>query len=155
MSKADSIAAAVVNRLKTISLANGFGTDAGLNVYRGSLAIDPAKLPSTTLIEQEDQVEAQRVDDRADAAGTIDTDVLLPFVIETTGPCDPDNPNVAGHAFVRDIKRAVFGGDLTWGGLATHTRYVGRTIGPRADGTNLVTVTVQIRVGCVENLANP
>lgn len=154
MSKANQIAAAVAARLENIRVANGYATDAGQKVFRGRAAIAPDSLPNVILFEAEDLVETQRVD-YAQETLPIDANVLLPFVIEATGPCDADNPNVAGHALVADIKKAIFAGDLSWGGLATHTRYIGRTLGPREGGTNLVTVTVQIRVGYVENLAAP
>lgn len=155
MSKANDIAAAVATRLQGIAVASGFATDAGLYVHRGKLGLDADHLPAITVIEPEDNIETQRIDDRTAWDGPIDTNVLLPIIIEATGPCDADDPNVAGHALVADIKRAVFRGDLTWGGRATHTRYIGRTIAPRQDGTSLVTVTVQIHIGCVEDLATP
>lgn len=155
MSKADTIAAAVAARLAGITKANGYATDLGLYVSRGSLAVDADKLPACTLIEQEDQVESQRIIDRKSGADPIDCHILMPFTIEATSLCDPDKPNIAGHALVADIKRAIFGGDLTWGGLASHTKYLGRTLGPRPEGANLVTATVQIRIGCNEDLANP
>lgn len=155
MSRADTIAAAVAARLAGITQANGYATDLGLHVSRGNLSVDPDKLPSCTLIEQEDQVESQRIDNRQSGADPIDSHILLPFTIEATSLCDPDKPNVAGHALVADIKRAIFGGDLTWGSLASHTKYLGRTLGPRPEGANLVTATVQIRIGYTEDLAKP
>lgn len=153
-SKAAHIAAAVATRLATITRANGYNTDAGLHVWRGRTAIDTAELPSLTLFEQEDQVEAQRIID-SPAPTSIDTNLLLPLIIEGSAVCDPDHPNVTGHALVADIKRALFSADLKWGGLATHTRYLGRTLGPREGGDDIVTVTVQIRIGYTEDLAKP
>lgn len=153
-SKAAAIAAAVATRLSLVTRANGYHTDAGLHVWRGRTAIDANELPSITLFEQEDQVEEQRII-AASTPATIDTNLLLPFVIEASSQCDPDNPNIDGHTLVADIKRAIFSGDLTWGSLASHTRYIGRTIGPREGGEDIVTVTVQIRIGYTEDLAQP
>lgn len=155
MSKANDIAAALAARLATIRTANGYATDAGQHVYRGAIGIAEENAPFSAIIEQEDQVEDQRIKDRSTGADPIDADLLLPFDIVAFAPCDPDNPAIAGHALVADIKRAVFGGDLTWGGLATHTRYIGRSIPPRTAGSTLVEVRVSIRIGCVENLADP
>jgi hypothetical protein len=147
-SKAAGIADALAQRLKLIRKTAGYLTDAGLQVWQGRLTIDPDSLPSITIREDEDLVERQR--GQADDAA-----VLLPFVIEATSPCDADNPNLAGHVLIADIKRAIFSGDLTWGGLAQRTLYTGRTIGPRQDGSDLVTVTVKIQIAIVENLARP
>ncbi|MDX9717243.1 MAG: hypothetical protein RBT67_07710 [Thauera sp.] len=151
-SKAAAIAAAIAARLATITRANGYHTNAGLHVWRGRTAIDADELPSITLFEQEDQVEDQRITTATDPTA-IDAHLLLPFVVEASTHCDPDHPNLAGHALVADIKRAIFSGDLTWGSLASHTRYIGRTLGPREGGADIVTVTVQIRIGYTENLA--
>lgn len=147
-SKAAAIAAALAQRLESIRQANGYLTDAGAHVWHGRISIDPDNLPSITLHEDEDLVERQR-------AEAIDAGILLPFVIEATSECDPDNPNLAGHELIADIKRAIFAGDVTWGGLAQKTLYTGRTVGPRPDGTNLVTVTVRLQIAMVENLAKP
>lgn len=151
-SKAAAIAAAIAARLAVITRANGYHTNAGLHVWRGRTAVDANELPSITLFEQEDQVEDQRIISASEPTA-IDANLLLPFVIEASIHCDPDHPNVDGHALVADIKRAIFAGDLTWGGLASHTRYIGRTIGPREGGADIVTVTVQIRIGYTEDLA--
>lgn len=155
MSKANDIAAALAARLATIRTANGYATEAGQHVYRGALGIPEEQAPFLAIVEQEDQVEGQRINNRSTGTDPIDTEILLPFDIVAVAPCNPDNPAIAGHALVADIKRAVFGGDLTWGGLATHTRYIGRSIPPRTAGSTLVEVRVSIRIGCVENLADP
>lgn len=151
-SKAAAIAAAVAARLSTITRVNGYHTDAGLYIWRGRTALDADELPSITLFELEDLVEEQRITSASEPVA-IDTNLLLPFVIEASTHCDPDHPNVAGHALIADIKRAIFSGDLSWGSLASHTRYTGRTLGPREGGADIVTVTVQIRIGYTEDLA--
>jgi hypothetical protein len=153
-SKAAAIAAALADRLATIRIANGYHTDAGQTVWRGRTALDPDDLPSITLFEQEDLVESQRVMDST-APTSIDCNILLPFAIEGSAWCDPDHPNLVGHALIADIKRALFNADLTFGGTASHTRYIGRTIGPREGGDHIVTVTVQIQIGSTENIAAP
>ena len=154
MNKANAIAQLIVQRLEHIQQANGYQTNAGLNAFRGRKAI-PA-LPAVVLFEPEDLVESQAADGSGDAAGpAVNAALLLPFDIQALADCDPDVHMTTGHALVADIKRAIFGGDMRWGDLATHTRYLGRTIAPRADGDTTVSVTVQIRIGFVEDLAAP
>ncbi|THF61396.1 hypothetical protein E6C76_20145 [Pseudothauera nasutitermitis] len=154
VSKAAAIAAAAADRLATITLANGYHTDAGQRIYRGRAVLDLEDLPAIVLYEEEDLVDRQR----AGAAGqgeAVDIIIGLPFTIEATAACDPLHPNVTGHALVADIKRCLFSGDLLWGGLATGTLYVGRTLHPRDDGAGFVRATVQIRVTYSEFLDAP
>lgn len=156
MSKAADIAAAVALRLAGISTANGYATNAGQQVRRNAASLDADLLPGINLVEDEDLVESQRITSRPEGeSGPVEIAALLPLSIDAIGPCDPANPAIAGHALVADIKRAIFDGDLLWGGRATHTRYVGRTISPRLEGTSEVGVRVQIQIGYVEDLANP
>lgn len=147
MSKTNDIAAALQTRLETIRLANGYPLDLGANVYRGRAGIARCAIPALSLFELEDQVEEQKHD--------AIVHLLLPIVIEAVAPCSPDHPARAAHDCIAAIKRAIFSGDQTWGGLATHTRYIGRNITPPEPGTSIVTATVEIRIGCVENLADP
>lgn len=154
MSKANDIAQRIVERLSDIRTAEGYETDAGLNVFRGRKAVP--ELPAIVLFELEDLVEDQAADGSGHPAGVaVNAGLLLPFDIQALAACEPAQHMTTGHALVADIKRAVFGGDMRWGGLATHTRYIGRSIEPRTDGDTTVSVLVQIRVGIVEDLARP
>lgn len=156
MSKANDIVKRLVERLRTIRQDAGFATNAGLSVTRGQPAASGSSPVALFVFELEDQVEAQHGDGSGDTHGEkVSANVLLPIEIEGVADCDADDAADVAHALVADIKRAVFGGDMTWGGLATHTKYIGRTIDPRASGTNAATVRVQIRIGCSEDLANP
>lgn len=150
----DALAAALADRLKTITRENGYRTDAGRYVWHGRLTIDPDELPAITLFEREDEIENQRVNNST-GGESIDTNILLPYAIEASAPCDADHPARTGRALVADIKRCIFAGDLTWGGLARLTQYTGRTIAAREPGSNIVTVAVFVRIGIVENLAQP
>ena len=154
MSKAKDIAQRITERLSSIRSAAGYQTDAGLNVFRGRKAVP--ELPALILFEPEDLVEGQAADGSGSHAGSaVNAQILLPFDIQALAECDPAQHMTTGHALVADIKRALFGGDMRWGGLATHTRYIGRSIEPRTDGDTTVSVMVQIRVGVVEDLARP
>lgn len=156
MSKANDIVKQLVERLGAIRRVDGFATDAGLNVSRGQPAVAGGADETLDVFELEDQIEKQRVDGSgASDCAAVDTDLLLPINIEGYAVVAAEQHMEVGHALVADIKRAIFSGDMTWGGLATHTRYIGRTIDRRAEGANAVTVLVQIRIGCVEDLASP
>jgi hypothetical protein len=69
--------------------------------------------------------------------------------------CDPNHPNDAAHAAIRDIKRAMFAGDGNFGGRVLKVSYQGRDIGPRVDGEPVVYVQVTIDIDYVEDLTNP
>ena len=154
MSKANDIALHIVERLEHILQADGYETNTGLNVFRGRKAVP--SLPALVLFEPEDLCESQAADGAGDTTGAaVNAAILLPFDIQGLAECDPATHMAVSHALVADIKRVVFGGDIRWGGLATHTRYIGRTIEPRADGDTTASVVVQIRVGMIENLAQP
>ena len=154
MSKQNDILEALRARLGQIRLADGYATDIGATVFRGRRAISPDHPPCCSIFEHEDEIEKQ-----SPGTGAIHTAPVafesLPVSIEAHAACDPDHPNVTAHAMVADIKRAIFGGDLTWGTLATHTQYVGRNVGDRDAGTDIAFAQVLIKIGCVEDLANP
>ena len=77
--------------------------------------------------------------------------------------CDPDNPNDAAHAAIRDIKRAVFkpeadvspGAIGALGGRVKALHYRGKIIEQRVDGRPLVFVSVELAAEFVEDLTNP
>jgi len=79
-------------------------------------------------------------------------------------PCDPDYPNDAAHQVISDFKRAIFrlpadvvdyeqvSGTRSFGGRVKSVHYLGRTIGPRADGRAIVFAMIEIAVVYVEQL---
>jgi hypothetical protein len=156
MSKAHQIALAVFERLQTIRRAAGYRTDLGARLYRGRTSISDETLPAAVITQGEDEIEAQAVTHKKSTGNEVICNVLLPMSIDIVAPAEhPDHPDDTAHAFVADIKRAVFSGDLTWGGLATHTRYMGRLFNPPEPGSNLITARVNIRIGYIEDLAKP
>ena len=156
MSKAKTLSAAVAARLQTILTANGYTTDLGANVYRGQTAIPDDHLPAAVLVELEDEIETQAVTHKTSTGAEVISNILLPLNIEIIAEAaDPHHPADTAHDYIADVKRAIFSGDLTWGKLATHTRYLGRNINPPEPGSNLITARVQIRIGYIEDLANP
>lgn len=149
--RAADVAAEISDRLSTIRTANGFETEIGTNVFRGKRKL-PAEdeIPLCILIEGDD-----RVDDDAGRQRTALIKVTQSYVIDGFGPCDPNNPNDAAHAMLRDIKKVLFKDGRTFGGTVAEVTYRGRDIGPRADGIAIVQCRVLIEVSFAEDLANP
>lgn len=146
MSKASTIAAAISARLATITVANGYSTDIGLTVFRGRRKLDESHIPCAVLVEG---------DDRIDAAKRDEVKTVQQYFIEGHAECDPDNPNDTAHLILADIKRAVFGGDTTFGNTVRNLNYAGRSIQPREDGLAIVSASIEIGAEFVEQLSNP
>jgi hypothetical protein len=146
MSTASEIAAAIAARVATITLANDFATPIGTRVYRGKRRLDESAIPCAIILEGDD---APADEQRARAK------IEANFIIEGHTACDPDNPNDAAHLIIADLKKALFAGDLTFGGKVRDVRYLGRTISPREDGMSTVAAAVEITVTYFEHLANP
>ena len=152
MSKAKQLAQAIYERVSTIRVANGYNTDIGLKVFRGRRTADEKDVPMSFIVEGDDEVLQQQ---------TNEVRVAIPFAIEGHTACDPDNPNDAVHDIVADLKRAIFGGDRTFGGLVRSNnggqplQYMGRTIGEREDGAKVVGAAILFKAEIMENLSNP
>ena len=146
-SKASEVAAELATRLSTITIANGFETDIGLKLFRGRRNIDDQAVPCAMLIEGNDQVSSR--------AGRTNTyEIVQGYVLGGYVPCDPDNPNDAAHALLRDLKKAVFK-DENLGRKVKKVNYTGRDIGPRTDGVAIVMAIIEITVEYVEDVSNP
>lgn len=146
MSAASDIAVELTARLQAITIANGYQTDIGLRVYRGKLRLDESHMPCAVIVED---------DDDSSSAQLAHCKTTAPYLLEGHAACDPDNPNDVGHQIVADLKKAIFGGDLTFNKKAIACRYGGRSILPRTDGLALISAHIVIAVDFVENLANP
>ena len=145
---AQQVADGVAERIALISTANGYETDIGQRLFKGRRAVDESAVPCSVLIEGNDTP--------VDRPGRLPAvSIKQRYVIAAYVACDPNNPNVAAHAAIRDIKRAMFNGDGNFGGKVLKVTYQGRDIGPRADGVPVVFVTVEIDVDYVEDLTNP
>jgi len=138
-------------RLLLKTIAQGAETDLGRVVWMGRRTPDRDMIPLSVVIEGEDTPDQKQVGTQAD------NDVR--FILFAFVPCDPSNPNVAAHAAIRDLKRAIFTtdgkADARLGGKVRKVRYLGKDIGPRADGEAFVLATIEIMVSFVEDLANP
>jgi len=145
---ADSVAALINSRLSAINIVAGYATDIGLRVFEGRLAIDDSQVPCCSLIEGSDQVQSRP--GRLPSAQIVQSYAIVAYV-----HCDADKPNTAARLAIRDIKRAIFQSDATFGGQVRLVTYKGRNIGPRADGAKIVMAIVEIDVEYVEDLLNP
>ena len=149
MSKAYDISMAFSARLVAISTDNGYQTNIGEHVFRGRLSINVEDLPCTVIVEDPDSDE--------DVRG-VEVLITRRYTFEGHDKCDPKQPNDKAHAILADIKRAIFNGDQTYGGLFRPHKgpqYKGSGIGTREDGTAICAASVSIEVSYVENLMNP
>lgn len=142
--KSDAVAAEILLRIRTITTAGGFNTDIGAKAFDGRQKLSDVQEDCCTVIEGDDDPLEQR---------EVRSSVLLPFLIVGQSKCDLDNPYAKARAMAADIKRAIFhdGNDL--GGKVKEVKYLGRSIAPRGDGADFVTVGVEIEVHYVELLA--
>lgn len=148
-SKAAQISAEIKLRLQGILLANGCETGIGRDVMMGRRKLPgDDQPPCIVVLEGDDNVK--------DQPGRI-PQVLVSqaYVFDAFDKCDPENPNDRAHSMIRDMKRAIFAGDTTFGGKVRSVTYLGRDIGPRPDGVALVQARIMISVEYVEDLCNP
>lgn len=146
--KVADITAEIVSRLEGIRVANGAETDLGARIYHGRRQVDESSVPCLVLVEADDTPQSR-------AGRTPSAEITQPYAIAAYLPCDPNNPNVAANAAIRDIKRAIFKPEAGSGGRGLRPDYRGRAIGPRADGVAIVFAQVDIAVTYVEDLTNP
>lgn len=148
---AGAVSAELKERLSKILLANGCETDIGRDIMMGRRKIPVDDRPPCIMV-------SEGMDDNMDQPGRLPLVLVSQdYIVDAFDVCDPDNPNVKAHAMIRDIKRAIFGGQDggTWGGKVRKVTYRGRDIGPREDGVALVRSQVMLSVEYVEDLTNP
>lgn len=147
---AESVSDEVLRRVALCTKAGGFATDLGVAVFRGRRVIDDDMIPCAVVLEGTDRVLEQ--------AG-VRVDLEQHYLVYAYVPCDPANPNVAAHAALRDLKRAMFTTDgkpdWNWGRRVKQVHYQGKDIGPRADGAAFVLLVLDIAVEYVETLSEP
>ena len=149
--KSEDVANAIVARLATISIANGFETDIGLKIQRGRRKLPgDEEPPCIQFVEGSDDVE-----DTAGRQSMALVKVEQPYIIDAFDRCDADNPNVQAHKMIRDIKKVLFADGRTLGNTVPEVKYLGKDIGPRPDGANLVQARVAIAVCFAEDLSKP
>lgn len=149
LNSSEAIGDEIAARLARCTVAQGAETNLGASVFRGRQAITDDMIPCSVLIEGDDRPAPARPA-RTTLYKIEQTYVLLAYV-----PCDADDPNVAAHAAIRDIKRALFGDGHDMGGRVAELRYRGKDIGPRADGAPFVVAAVEVVAEFSENVAQP
>lgn len=147
----EQLAAEVKRRVALCTIAQGAETDLAAQVFEGRRKIGPDMIPCVAIIEGTDTARQ--------ANGSVNCEVTQHFVVFAYVPCSAADPNIAARAAIRDIKRAIFTtngrGDYYWGRTVRQVRYMGKDIGPRADGASFVVAAVEFEVDFVENLSKP
>lgn len=149
---ASGVAALVKERIGRIKVVDGFATDIGNTVFAGKVLVADEDVPEggcVSIIEGTDTVNAR--------PGKIPNAVVeVRFGMVCYLHCDPDNPAVVCHDAIRDVKKVIFAGrNATFDDKVVLVKYLGKDIGPRADGTKIVMALVEISVSYVEDLSNP
>jgi hypothetical protein len=146
MTIAKDISIAVSERLLNIRLANGYNTECGTRVFRGRRRLDESVVPCIIIAEINSKfVDGTRTNVR----------VTTRYVIEGHSICDPNDPNDVGHDIVGDIKKAIFNGDLRFGGDVRSISFVSQNIAPREDGVSIVSASVEVDLVFSEDLSSP
>lgn len=147
LNRGSDIAAYITGLLEQITKANGYNTDIGLNVMRGRRKIDDSHLPCAVIIEGEDKPDGP--------SGRYEVVLDQDFVVGGYDFCDPNNPNDQGHLIVKDIKKALWNRDTQADNLGRRVKsckYMGKDIGPRADGEPMIFAVVHLQVRFAETL---
>lgn len=156
MSKASDIASALDEIIKKITIANGYQTDIGTTSFRGKIKIAEDDVPCIVLDEGGDKLKGDA--SSANMPGQVKlkpVQLLQRYHVSGHMHCDPDHPNDTAHLMLADIKKAIFSGDRTLGGAVRNIFYVGRDIGRREDGLNLVAAVIAFDIDFTEDLTNP
>lgn len=149
MSKAANMTLALQARVATISTAHGFATNIGARIFRGKLSLNKEDLPCVVIVEGDESVVDQK-------GAKIKTEIV--YVFEGHDTCDPEQPNDKAHEIIADLKRAIYGSDLTLGGMLPDKNsldYRGRAIGTRPDAGDVIAASITIAVTTVDDLAQP
>lgn len=137
----------IVARLEQVTQANGYLTDAGLNVGLGRAKRDDGY---HYVIAADDVEPASQQGTRIKA--------VMEIVIEGYAPADLENPRAEGGKVLADAERAIFaeldnrlpikdlGAALAWGG---------NSLDYRKDGSDIEICTVTVRATFTKDLTNP
>ena len=134
--------------LQQILIANGYVTDAGLNVYLDMSQLDETgEYPAININEALDSNQSGLHLDRAK--------INLPISVEAFNKCTPANANDLGHDLIGDIKQALFSHVKAEPANYEKMTYVSANIAQRENGTGLVSVNVLVDVIYQEYLPQP
>jgi len=148
--RAEDVSEEVVRRVLLCTQAQGAETNLGAALYRGRRQIDDEMIPCASVIEGDDEIVEQKGPE---------VTVRQKYAIYAYVPCDPADPNVAAHAALRDMKRAIWRTngqvDYRWGRTVREVVYEGKDIAPRSDGQAFVLAILVFTVEYVETLGAP
>jgi len=148
LSKKRRIVDAVVARLQTITVANGYNTGAGARVYRGRVeftASDP--LPVLTVLQDNVFVESDRGERML---------LALPLGVQGIVTVDRDNPSDAVDDLEADILTALFAvGDDTLSDLVSEIKQAGRIYSDIEAGTTVAGLSVNTDIKFIERVGDP
>lgn len=137
----------IADRVRTITLANGYRTDLGL----GTVATDPSALednpsqPFTLIV-------GGAIADNPDTSGKRTTNSEMDVTIEFAVPfAIEDNAELLAHRALADIVRCIRGGVRNEARGLRSLRLVSRSIGTPADGATQVIAQVLARAGLTES----
>jgi hypothetical protein len=140
--------------LLSITVANGFNTDAGLHVTWGKISNTADQLPCLFLVDGDaTNREDDEVPNIKGRSRTLNVKVRKRVIVEAHVPCDKDEPDAAGHDVIHDIKQAMMLGDRTFDGIALSTKWISDTFGRREDGTAVIPVLSQFDITYVVDFA--
>ena len=117
-------------------------------VFRGRRKVDDEMMPCGVVIEGDSiPVERQALTTRyylrAECAWQA-------YVL-----CDAADPNVAAHAALREMKRALWSDGPTMAGRVRDLEWIGTDIAPRADGAGFVLAVLTFAATVIEDVADP
>ena len=155
MSVSNTLATTLSDRLATITVANGYQTDIGTNVFRGRRRLDLHQIPCAVIIEGDERVLSEQRAALPGRAYKKSLQLAQQYDLEGHAACDADHPNDMAHKIIADIKKCLFTGDVTFSGLVKDIKYIARAISPREDGFAVVAGAIRIELEFVEDLTNP
>lgn len=152
MSVESALATRIAERLALITVAGGYSTNIGTHVFKGKLKLAESELPAVVLVEDDTRVEESQTFKTSAKSKTVQRYLLIGHDV-----CDPDAPNEKAYLILADLKKAIFSGDVTFGGIVrpNDLLYAGRSIAVREDGTAVISAAIQIDCKFFEDLTNP
>lgn len=148
----------IYDLLQTITVANGFNFDSGLNVAWGKITNTSDQIPCIFLLDGDstNHDDTEVVLNLPGKIRSMEVQVRKRVQVEVHVPCDADMPNVAGHMALADLKAALFATDRLFGSASTRqTRWVSDTFGRREDGAKIMPVMLQFDITYTANQAAP
>ena len=100
----ERIIQAIGERAATITTANGFNTDIGLNTFRAISKVDPTLLPACVIFP---------LVETSEKMGGGDYLCSMPVKIDAIALVGADNPSVLSELMLGDIRKALTGSAIT------------------------------------------